>query len=304
MKFLQITLQHAKAASANLLLRLGQDGADIVLIQEPWLTGNGISGLRTKSHRLLMAKDAGRNRACMLVRNELTVFLLPNFSNADIVTAKLECDTGDLWLISAYMPHDDVVEPPPLLLRRTLAEASKTGTDVIIGSDANSRHQIWGSSDTNSRGESLFDFIIGENLRICNRGNSLTFVTAGREEVLDLTLTSQAIAPLISDWRVLDDHSFSDHRYIEFSLAGEGPLRKSFRNPRNTDWEGYRRLRQTLLRAPAVDSLATTDVVEEWVEVFSSACKDALERSCPLRSPKGKEKPLWWTKELSDIRAS
>ncbi|XP_049308579.1 uncharacterized protein LOC125777517 [Bactrocera dorsalis] len=150
-EFLQINLQHAKAASANLLLRLEQDGADVVLIQEPWLTGNGISGLRTKSHRLLAAKDAGRNRACMLVRNELTVFLLPNFSSADIVTAKLECDTGDFWLISAYMPHDDVVEPPPLLLRRTLAEVSKASTGVIIGSDANSRHQIWGSSDTNNR---------------------------------------------------------------------------------------------------------------------------------------------------------
>ncbi|XP_049316926.1 uncharacterized protein LOC125779695 [Bactrocera dorsalis] len=234
-------IAHAKAASANLLLRLEQDGADIVLIQEPWLTDNGISGLRTKSHRLLMAKDAGRNRACMLVRNELTVFLLPNFSSADIVTAKLECDTGDFWLISAYMPHDDVVEPPPLLLRRTLAEASKIGTGVIIGSDATSRHQIWGNSDSNSRGESLFDFIIGEDLRICNRGNTPTFVTAGREEVLNLTLTSQAIAPLISNWRVLDDHSFSDLKYIEFSLIGEGLLRKSFRNPWNTDLEGYRR---------------------------------------------------------------
>ncbi|XP_049315761.1 uncharacterized protein LOC125779165 [Bactrocera dorsalis] len=305
MKFLQINLQHSKAASANLLLRLEQDEADVVLIQEPWLTSSGISGLRTKSHKLLANNDVGRNRACMLVRNELTVFLLPNFSNADIVTAKLECDTGNVWIISAYMPHDDAVEPPPALLRRTLAEASRNGADVIIGSDANSRHSIWGSSDTNNRGESLFDFIVSENLRICNRGNSPTFVTACREEVLDLTLASHAIASLISNWRVLDDHSFSDHRYIGFSLVGEGSPRKSFRDLRNTDWEGYRRrLRQTLPRAPGVNTLGTADVVNGWVEVFSSACISALESSCPLKTPKGKGKPQWWTMELSEIRAS
>ncbi|XP_049306182.1 uncharacterized protein LOC125776693 [Bactrocera dorsalis] len=241
MRFFQINLHHAKAASANLLLRLEQDEADVVLIQEPWLSGNGISGLSTKSHKLLTAKDAGRSRACVLVRNELTVFLLPNFSNADIVTAKLECKTGNVWLISAYMPHDDKVEPPPALLRRTLAEASRNGAGVIIGSDANSRHSIWGSSDTNTRVESLFDFIVNENFRICKRGNSPTFETAGRKEVLDLTLASHGIAPLISNWRVLEEHSFSDYRYIGFSLDGEGPPRKSFRKPRNTDWEGYRR---------------------------------------------------------------
>ncbi|XP_049315737.1 uncharacterized protein LOC125779142 [Bactrocera dorsalis] len=241
----------------------------------------------------------------MLVRNELTVFLLPNFSNADVVTAKLECDTGNIWLVAAYMPHDDEVGPPPALLRRTLEEASRNGADVIIGSDANSRHSIWGSSDTNTRGESLFDFIISEYLCICNRGNSPTFVTAGREEVLDLTLASHRIAPLISNWRVIDDHSFSDHRYIGFSIDGEGPPRKSFRNPRNTDWEGYRRkLRQTLPRAPGVDTLATADVVDGWVEAFSSACITALESSCPLKTPKGRGKPQWWTLELSEIRAS
>lgn len=38
------------------------------------------------------------------------------------------------------------------------------------------------SSDTNSRGESLFEFTLGEDLFICNMGSALTFVTAPREE--------------------------------------------------------------------------------------------------------------------------
>lgn len=48
----------------------------------------------------------------MLVHNKLTVLLLPNFSNADVVTAILESVVGEFWLTSAYMPYDDELEQP------------------------------------------------------------------------------------------------------------------------------------------------------------------------------------------------
>nr|XP_036218807.1 uncharacterized protein LOC118680905 [Bactrocera oleae] len=207
MRILQINLQHSTAASADLVLRLGRDEADVVLIQEPWLSRNGISGLRTKSHKLLAANSTGRTRACLLIRNELTVFLLLNFRNEDVVAARLEDSAEELWLVSAYMPHDDEVEPPPYLLRRVLAEARRKGTGVLIGLDANSRHTVWGSSDINARGESLFDFICSVDLSICNRGNSPTFVTASRFTIyMLLYATSSTIKRIKSQddgWRNL-----------------------------------------------------------------------------------------------------
>ena len=66
--------KHSKAPSADLLLRLGRDEADVVLIQKPWLSRTGISGLRTKSHKLLAANSTGITRACLLIWNELNVF--------------------------------------------------------------------------------------------------------------------------------------------------------------------------------------------------------------------------------------
>nr|XP_036214841.1 uncharacterized protein LOC118680217 [Bactrocera oleae] len=74
------------------------------------------------------------------------------YSNEDVVAARLEDSAGELWLVSAYMPHDDEVEPHPYLLRRALAEARRKGAGVLIASDANSRHTVWGSSDLNERG--------------------------------------------------------------------------------------------------------------------------------------------------------
>ncbi|XP_054085716.1 uncharacterized protein LOC128921627 isoform X2 [Zeugodacus cucurbitae] len=203
------------------------------------------------------------------------------------------------------MPHDDEVEPPPAILRKALWEARRRKVNAIIGSDANARHTVWGSSDINVRGELLFNFISSVDLFICNRGNSPTFVTAGREEVLDLTLVSRDAVPLISEWKVLNDHSFSDHRYISFNLDRACPVRKPFRNLRNTNWVLYcRKLRSALPAAPPRDSVLSANAIDECVEVFSSGCRMALESSCPLRSQKGKGKPLWWTPELSELRSS
>lgn len=58
-----------------------------------------------------------------MVRNELNVVLVPNFSNEDIATARIEDSAGELWFISTYMPHDDEVESLPELLSRALSKA-------------------------------------------------------------------------------------------------------------------------------------------------------------------------------------
>ncbi|KAM8701675.1 hypothetical protein ACLKA7_000675 [Drosophila subpalustris] len=51
----EINLHHCKAASAALLLRLAGGGADIVLIQEPWVVGGKVSGLGSADYKLFVA---------------------------------------------------------------------------------------------------------------------------------------------------------------------------------------------------------------------------------------------------------
>ncbi|XP_067645382.1 alpha-tubulin N-acetyltransferase 1-like isoform X5 [Eurosta solidaginis] len=73
-------------------------------------------------------------------------------NNADVTTVCLERGSNEMWVVSAYMPHGDVVDPPPAILGEITAEARRRGVGVIIGADANAHHSIWGSSDTNTRG--------------------------------------------------------------------------------------------------------------------------------------------------------
>ncbi len=79
-----------------------------------------------------------------------------------------------------------------------MADARHKRAAVLIGSDANSRHTVAESSNINERGESRFDFICSVDLSICNRGNCPSFVIASGAEILDVTLASREITPVIS----------------------------------------------------------------------------------------------------------
>jgi len=53
LRLLQIHLHHSKAASAALLLRLTEGGADLVLVQEPWIVGGKVTGLGATEYMLM-----------------------------------------------------------------------------------------------------------------------------------------------------------------------------------------------------------------------------------------------------------
>ena len=88
-----------------------------------------------------------------------------------------------------------------------------------MGCDANSHHTIWGSTDTNGRGKKLYEFLASTDLEILNRGNKPTFCTAVRREILDLTICSRRISKDVVGWRVSNEPSLSNHKYINFKLA-------------------------------------------------------------------------------------
>jgi len=88
LRLLQINLHHNKAASAALLLRLTEGGADLVLIQKRWVLGGKVAGLGTKEYRLMLDHKEGKIRTCILAKRNLSIFLLRNYSNV------ISCDAN------------------------------------------------------------------------------------------------------------------------------------------------------------------------------------------------------------------
>jgi hypothetical protein len=61
---------------------------------------------------------------------------------------------------------------------------------LVVRRDSKAHHSVWGSTNCNSRGEALVEFLNSTNLEILNRGNEPTFCTGGRLEVTDIALGS------------------------------------------------------------------------------------------------------------------
>ena len=166
---IQINLHYSKAGSATLLLRLAHRGEDLALIQEPWSIANKVCGLGHKNIGLVYAKCVGRPRSCILIKYNLMAYLLPNF-NEDLTTVTAEISGHKYRISSSYMPHDLSSPPPPDPLKRLVIGAKYANVGLLIDGDANSHHTIWGSTNVNERGESFFNFIISNNLMVCNTG--------------------------------------------------------------------------------------------------------------------------------------
>ena len=85
---------------------------------------------------------------------------------------------------------------------------------TIVGTDANAHHTIWGSSNTNPRGEDLLAYCVSADLNFCNVGNKPTFRNKTCEEILNLTLVNRCAWDRKVGRHVGNVLSFSDHMCI------------------------------------------------------------------------------------------
>lgn len=100
-----------------------------------------------------------------------------------------------------------------------------------MGGDFNAHNTAWGYSHSNGRGRLLLEHAAAKRLVINNIVASLAtyFTSSGIGSWPDVTLSSNADDPLVTDWEVLDDITGSDHRYISFTIRGSVVRQKSKR---------------------------------------------------------------------------
>ena len=303
LRVVQINLHHSASASLDLMKFISDKALDVALIQEPWLVKSKVSGLGLDGYRLYVPQTEGKVRTCIIARNYIKLFLLTPYSSGDLTTVVCEHrHRRGLLLTSAYLPYDEA-QPPPQPFRQLVAYAQTHGLDLVAGCDANGHHQLWGSSDTNARGESIFDFIISTNLLICNKGNDPTFRNRIRQEVIDITLATDSITTRVKDWRVSDVCSFSDHSRILFNVETSVEVSKPFRNPRKANWENFSSLARQRLAALNVEIGRGNASIDRAVDRVTRALSDSFRQSCTLTRPRSKPKPVWWSAELGELRA-
>ena len=76
----------------------------------------------------------------------------------------------DVILNSCYMEGEPEIPPPPPKLIDLVNYCISKNLKLIIGSDVNAHHTLWGSTNVNNRGETLLKYILSTYLIILNRG--------------------------------------------------------------------------------------------------------------------------------------
>lgn len=300
-KIVQVNLQHAVGAVAVLMKTLVEMSINIALLQEPWTGGDGrIRGMGCFKGKVFACKPSDGPRACVLITDPLNAEILPQFLSRDLVAVRMTLRGVKTVIASAYFSHSE--ESPPQELTRLVDYCKREGMQYLIGCDANSWNVAWGSTDTNERGSDLMEYLSAENLTVLNRGSKPTFVTANRQQVLDITLACSKMEKLVSDWEVSDEESMADHKYITYSIETETRDESvHIRNPRKTDWSKY--LVELKAHLPLLpNELSDVVVVETYCQRLTSTIIDAFQASCPLREKKVHKEPPWWNETIEKLR--
>jgi hypothetical protein len=161
--FIQANLQHSIAASRVLSRAVNVKGIDMALIQEPWYCEGHSRGLNIPGYTLFSARGADRPRACILTRNK-SAWMLPGFSCRDLVAVLIKYDEEGaeqcLVVCSAYLPYDSEDPPPSKEFEKLVQYCEYENLYLVVGCNSNAQHSVWGSTNCNSRGEALVDFLI------------------------------------------------------------------------------------------------------------------------------------------------
>lgn len=306
-KFLQVNLQHATAATALMLTVLSESLTNVTLVQEPWIGGDGkLKGLGEFKGDVFCSDPDQKPRTCILT-TKVDATCLPQFRTRDLVAIKLlVCSQGgstrEVIVASSYFPYDSDISPPPQEVKQLVQFCKKNKYPLILGCDSNAHNEIWGSSNNNSRGLDLMDYLIETELILLNRGSKPTFRNSIREEVLDVTIATRDLELEVVGWQVTDEESLSDHAHIRFELSGsEIEEQVYFRNPKATDWSLYREeLLKTLSSVPI--TTGCPEEIETLANSIEAAIVGAYHLACPLRKTRYRKRAPWWTGEVEKLR--
>ena len=85
----------------------------------------------------------------------------------------------------------------------------------------------------------MSEYLATTNLEVVNQGSKPTFCVNNKRTVIDVTLATKATLPVIRDWQVMPNDSFSDHRQIQFVIKQDKRPSNRRRNTKNTNWNTY-----------------------------------------------------------------
>lgn len=261
-------------------------------------------------------KNGPRSRAQIFIDKNFAdstgCMLLQQFSDEDQVAVALSIKLRSggsvrCVLSSAYFPcernkHEMIHEK----LKKLVKYCNEENIELILGADVNAHSTDFGGRYTDAKGEAFTEFCLENNLFLANKGNISTFVRSGDngpQSIIDLTVVTEKMLGLISDWEVCTEHAGSDHRQIHFSIDAPTPDNIMTRAKRRTNWKSFQRQLEMLELTMNLPDTLDSHQLDQAALRFNDILLKAYENSSKIVKKHIRYKQCWFTAKLEEKRA-
>ena len=204
-------------------------------------------------------------------------------------------ETKDQIFVSCYFrPAHSCSE-----IERGLQQISQiiggTQKQTYIGGDFNAKSPTWGGTTVDNRGTALEEWAASHQLICLNHGDTPTYNRGSYGSFIDVTFCNSRALRQSPRWRILEQESLSDHRYLLVE-ARMGQQTNKHRSSRMSE------IPKDLLTAEfQVDLLRRPpETGEELQRTMMRACK-------VIRSGQGNQRKLhayWWSDEIAQLHST
>eukprot|EP00116_Pleurobrachia_bachei_P002418 sb/3462680/ len=270
----------------------------IVLMTEPYAYKNKKVATIHKDMTIIQSYEEKPRAAIALPKKMAAQAWKMDIGNEkDACTILIKHEKTNIILSSIYM--DQTKDINTKLIKQIKDRADKLKAKLIIGTDTNSHHKKWGDKNTDKRGETLMEAINENALQWLNKGQKPTFVNSrGQSTIIDVTLVNKDATRDIKDWRVSDEPTSSDHRYIRFKMR-ETTRNKKRRIEGNTDWNKFRDeiKKSRIIKEIEKQNIQTYKELNRASHKLHKEIMRCWKIACPLTYSSGKPNKLIWQKE-------
>ncbi|XP_046603616.1 uncharacterized protein LOC124297064 [Neodiprion virginianus] len=182
--------------------------AEILIVSEPSSAGKQGSWLVDR-----------RGDAAIAATNNLPGTLTLEARGEGFVWAR----TSGLTIFSCYFSPNVASGDFEAQLDSLEASIRTTRGRIIVAGDFNAKSPSWGSSKLDARGQAVAELLARLHLLPINVGAEPTWYreSTGSRSVIDIMTGKPEVVTEVQGWRVLEDETLSDHRYLFMSWVPE-----------------------------------------------------------------------------------
>ena len=250
-----------------------------------------IPGYNLQSNPRLHKKGGG---TAILIKNGFIYNTNTKVTDIESTNILMELKQGSpINICSVYIPpnKDIVIE--------ALEKLYNNRKFILLG-DLNAKSTLWGSKQTDRRGNIIEKFLSNNNLVCLNNGQGTRLNRSGTLSHLDITFVSPSLANVAS-WSVWDDNLGSDHYPIILELNQEPMIefvQKDRWNIKKANWLIYK----SFLQNNKMDSKFDSQSLDLKNDMMSNRIINAAKESIPLKSKTIHPNAVpYWTDECKNI---